>query len=133
MNLSTSDILNIAFIVLYLVIVVLYTVILPRLPKNVQDQVRAVAADVVPFVEQRAANLNSAQKFDAAAQRVTEIMRVLGFKSVPMALIETAIEAAVYDLNRATEVVHEVQAAQPVPADAQTPPTITTVPPVAKQ
>lgn len=129
MNLSASEILNIVIMALYLIMIALYFIVVPRLPKNVQDQVRAVANDVVPFIEQRAGTLDGPQKFAAASQKVVEVMALLGFKSVPAALVEVAIEAAVYDLKRATQVVQDVQAAQPA-VSAQ--PTLPVVPPPAQ-
>jgi LL-H family phage holin len=72
------------------------------LPKDVQQKVFDVAQVVVPAVEQSAGMLVGPAKKQQAVVIIGDILGSLGLKNVSPALIDAAIEAAVYAMNSQT-------------------------------
>ena len=64
------------------------------------DTKRAVAKDVVQFVEQCYKNIHGEQKLEAALDRAADILAEKGIK-VSLVEMETLIEAAVAEFNEA--------------------------------
>ncbi|GCE45191.1 superfamily 6 holin (LLH) [Thermosporothrix hazakensis] len=77
-----------------------FTALLGRLPQNVQEAAKIVAAMVVPAIEQVAQDLSNEEKKQQAVERVHGILSALGFRNINDALIDAAIESAVYLLKQ---------------------------------
>jgi LL-H family phage holin len=100
MAFETLSLITLSMQVLVFILGIVWLIISPRLKKDKLTATQQTADSVVAYVEQKAGDLSGDEKRKQAVDMTENILKMLGYKSVPPELIDTAIEASVFALKQ---------------------------------